>query len=181
MSDLLTMSKTVLEWVRKKPFCKMYPVVPGKVYEKTRGQVVNDPAKCTLCTLCAKKCPTGAIKVDRAAGKWEINQFQCIMCNECVTNCRPGSLTMENKHAAPAAKKGVVVLDVEIKKPAPKPAPKAEAKPAEKPAPKAEAKPAEKPAPKAEPKPAEKPAPKAEAKPTEKKEAKKAEPKKDSK
>ena len=177
MSDLLTMSKTVLEWVRKKPFCKMYPVVPGKVYERTRGQVVNDPAKCTLCTLCAKKCPTGAIKVDRAAGKWEINQFQCIMCNECVTNCRPGSLTMENKHAAPAVKKGVVVLDVELKKPAP---PKAEAKPAEKkeekPAPKAEAKPAEK--------KEEKPAPKAEAKPAEKKEEKpapKAASKKDSK
>jgi ech hydrogenase subunit F len=126
MSDFLKMSKTVIEWVCKKPFCKMYPVVPGKVYDKTRGCVMNDASKCTLCTLCDKKCPTGAIKVDRTGGTWEINHFQCIMCNECVTNCRPGSLTMENKHAAPAAKKEVLSMKVELKKPTQKPATKAE-------------------------------------------------------
>ena len=173
MSDLLRMSKTVIEWVRKKPFCKMYPVVPGKVYDNTRGSVMNDAAKCTLCTLCDKKCPTGAIKVDRAGGTWKINHFQCIMCNECVSNCRPGSLTMENKHASPNVKKEILSMSVELKKPPAKPAPKAEAKPAPAPrpaakaAPKAEAKPAlkveAKPVPKAEAKPA--PAPKTEKKP----------------
>jgi ech hydrogenase subunit F len=157
MSDLLRMSKTIIEWVRKKPFCKMYPIVPGKVYDNTRGCVMNDATKCTLCTLCEKKCPTGAIKVDRPGGTWEINHFQCIMCNECVTNCRPGSLTMENKHAAPAAKIEKLSMKVELKKPAPKPV----VKPTVEPAPKAEAKPAEKPVPKAK----AKPAPKAEKKP----------------
>ena len=181
MSDLLRMSKVVMEWVRKKPFCKMYPVVPGRVYDNTRGCVMNDAAKCTLCTLCDKKCPTGAIKVDRAGGTWEINHFQCIMCNECVTNCRPGSLTMESKHAAPAAKIEKLSMKVELKKPTPKPAPKvepkptpkAEVKPAEKPAPKAVAKPT----PKAETKPAEKPAPKVAAKPAPKAEKKPTPPK----
>jgi len=145
MSDFLRMSKTVLEWVRKKPFCKMYPVVPGRVYDKTRGSVVNDASKCTLCTVCQIKCPTGAIKVDRAGGKWEINPFQCIMCNECVTNCRPKSLTMENIHAAPATKMEKISISVTVKKPPVKPVPK----PAEKPVAKAAAKPA----PKAEKKP----------------------------
>ena len=115
MSDLLQMSKNVIEWVRKKPFCKMYPVVPGKVYDRTRGCVMNDASKCTLCTVCQIKCPTGAIKVDRAGGTWEINHFQCIMCNECVSNCRPKSLTMENKHAAPVAKMEKLSIKVELK------------------------------------------------------------------
>jgi ech hydrogenase subunit F len=182
MSDLLQMSKNVIEWVRKKPFCKMYPVVPGRVYDRTRGCVMNDASKCTLCTVCQIKCPTGAIKVDRAGGTWEINHFQCIMCNECVSNCRPKSLTMENKHAAPVAKMEKLSIKVELKKPAPKPVPKAvEAKPAEKPAPKVEAKAAKKPAPKAEAKPAAKPAQKVEKKPAAPKAEKTAPKKKDAK
>jgi len=159
MSDFLRMSKIVLEWVRKKPFCKMYPVVPGKVFERTRGRVMNDASKCTLCTLCEKKCPTGAIKVDRPGGTWQINHFQCIMCNECVTNCRPGSLTMETQHAAPSVTKDIICLSVEIKKPAAKTVVKTVAKPAVKTVPKTEAKPAQ--APKAEKKAA--PIPKSQA------------------
>ena len=128
MSDFLRMSKTVLYWIRKKPFCKMYPSVPGKVFTHTRASVMNDASKCTLCTLCDKKCPTGASKVDRPGGTWTINHFQCIMCNECVSHCPPKSLTMENKHAAPATKKELFSMSVKLKKPPVKPL---ETKPAE--------------------------------------------------
>ena len=125
MSDFLKMSRTIIESVLKKPFCKMYPVVPPKLFDKTRGCVTNDASKCTLCTVCGIKCPTGAIKVNRAEGKWEINQFQCIMCNICVEKCPPKSLTMESQYAAPMTKKEIVLVKVEPKK---KPTPKPEQK-----------------------------------------------------
>ena len=116
MADFLRMSRTIIESLTKKPFCKMYPVIPPKLYKKTRGCVKNDASKCTLCTLCDKKCPTGAIKVDRANSKWEINHYQCILCNECVINCKPASLTMKNQYAAPATKKEIVFMRIKIKK-----------------------------------------------------------------
>jgi len=128
MSDILKFSKTIISSLFKSPACEMYPVKPARFYDGTRGSIVNDASKCTLCTLCAKKCPTGAIKVDRAGGKWEINPFKCILCNECAHFCPPKSLTMINQYNAIAVKMDVISMDVELKKkPAKKAAPAAAA------------------------------------------------------
>ena len=122
MSDILTMCKIVLSSLRKKPACQMYPLKPAKFYKNSRGHITIDDAKCILCTLCAKRCPTGAIEVDRAKGVWQINRFKCILCNECVHSCKPVALSMENQYAAPSEKKDIEIHNIEIKKPAPKPA-----------------------------------------------------------
>jgi len=117
MSDLFKMTGTVLSRLLKKPACEMYPVKPARYYPNSRGGIKNDPAVCTLCTVCQMKCPTGAIKVDRKGGTWSINPFKCILCNECVINCKPGSLKMENKHMPPAVSMEVEVLNVQLKTP----------------------------------------------------------------
>lgn len=122
MSDILKMCKTVVSSLRKKTFCQMYPFQPARFHKNTRGHIKIDAAKCILCTLCAKRCPTGALEVDRVKGYWQINRYKCIMCLECAICCPTKALSTENQYAPPMPKMENEKFDVEVKKPAPKPA-----------------------------------------------------------
>ena len=51
------------------------------------GKPVNDPAKCVYCTLCARKCPAGALTVDRAAKTWTLDEDKCVACGTCAEAC----------------------------------------------------------------------------------------------
>ena len=59
---------------------------PAGVCKKLQ-QYVIDPAKCTGCTLCARRCPVSCI-----AGKVKephvIDQSKCIKCGACMDNCK---------------------------------------------------------------------------------------------
>lgn len=117
MSDIVKMTKLIVSSLFKKTACQMYPFKPAKFYKHSRGKVTINASKCILCTLCAKKCPTGAIIVDREQGHWQIDRSKCILCNECVTCCRPVALTMENQHSAPATEKTIdkVIIKKNVK------------------------------------------------------------------
>ncbi len=56
---------------------------------------VPDLDTCVYCTLCAKKCPQGAINVDRTEKKWELNGEACISCGLCASNCPKKCITMK--------------------------------------------------------------------------------------
>lgn len=101
MSDILQIFNTIIKSLFKKSACGMYPVQPATFYENTKGHIEIDASKCILCTLCAKKCPTGAIQVDRAARTWQIDHGKCILCNNCIESCRPQCLRMMNQYAVP--------------------------------------------------------------------------------
>jgi formate hydrogenlyase subunit 6/NADH:ubiquinone oxidoreductase subunit I len=53
-----------------------------------------DAAKCTGCTLCARKCPTKAISGEVKAAH-TIDQNLCIKCGNCVDVCRFNAVTVE--------------------------------------------------------------------------------------
>lgn len=51
------------------------------------GKPVQDPVKCVYCTICAKKCPAGALAVDRAEKTWALDEDVCVACGTCAEVC----------------------------------------------------------------------------------------------
>ena len=58
------------------------------------GLPVTDPAKCVYCTLCAKKCPAGALTVDRKEKIWKLDEDKCVACGTCHDVCPKKAIVM---------------------------------------------------------------------------------------
>ncbi len=101
------------------------------------GKPVQVPSKCVYCTLCAKKCPAGALTVDRAAKTWTLDEDLCVGCGTCAEACPKKAILMPGDEPVAAEAPAAAPAPAPAA-PAPVPAPKAE----EAPAPKAEEKPA---------------------------------------
>ncbi len=52
-----------------------------------------DPAKCKGCTMCAKKCPVGAIS-GTVKQPHVIDPSKCIKCGQCVATCKFGAVAV---------------------------------------------------------------------------------------
>ncbi len=85
-------------FIKKPPVKKPAPPKPAApaaapaagaapVKPRDDGKPVNDPSKCVYCTLCAKKCPAGALEVDRAAKTWTLDEDKCVGCGTCAEAC----------------------------------------------------------------------------------------------
>lgn len=136
MKHMNTMKFTgvVLKNLFSKPVTRPYPEQPREYPERTRGHVEIDIDTCVLCSLCARKCPTGAITVDRAAKLWEIERFGCIQCGCCVETCPKKCLSMKQSYTQPDGnKKTDSFLKTNMPDPPVKPAVKPAAQPAAKP------------------------------------------------
>jgi ech hydrogenase subunit F len=95
------MLKTIMSSLFKKSATLPYPKEPKKIFPATRGHVEVDMEQCILCGMCQRKCPTGAITVDRTAKTWTIAAYDCCQCKSCVDNCPKKCLRMENTATAP--------------------------------------------------------------------------------
>lgn len=101
------LGKMVMRSLFKKPATLMYPVIPRKWEERTRGHIEIGIDSCIYCGICQKKCPTNAITVDRAKKAWSIERMQCIQCSCCVEVCPKKCLTNENAYTTPHTEKVV--------------------------------------------------------------------------
>ncbi|WP_243668909.1 4Fe-4S dicluster domain-containing protein [Methanoculleus chikugoensis] len=106
-----------------------HPAVPGgpgaDILPHPGGHVVFDPATCRSCSLCSKRCPCEAIRLDKEAKVWEIDRMRCIACGDCVEGCPFGSLTMEPEYFAPVVEhvaERYTITYVKPEKPAKNPA-----------------------------------------------------------
>jgi formate hydrogenlyase subunit 6/NADH:ubiquinone oxidoreductase subunit I len=95
------MAPKVLAWAFRKPVTSRYPFEPRKPVAGARGLVSFNKETCVHCGLCAKKCPTGALIVDRGNKKWSINRLRCISCGYCVEACPKKSLGLSTDYCAP--------------------------------------------------------------------------------
>jgi dihydroorotate dehydrogenase subfamily 1 len=50
--------------------------------------------RCTLCGICEKSCPYGAIHQDKDAKRLEIDEEKCFHCGLCLTRCKLRAMTM---------------------------------------------------------------------------------------
>jgi ech hydrogenase subunit F len=103
------MSKLALKWALKKPPTTQYPFKPRVAVAGSRGRLVFTKDSCVYCTVCAKKCPTGALTVNRAQKRWTIDRLCCISCGYCVEVCPKKSLELTTDHGKPT-----VTRDCEI-------------------------------------------------------------------
>jgi ech hydrogenase subunit F len=101
----MILGKTVIKNLFSKPVTTQYPLKPRQYPERTRGHIGIDIDTCVFCGLCSKKCPTGAITVNRADKTWTIERFGCIQCGYCVESCNKNSLSMLQEYTQPGAAK----------------------------------------------------------------------------
>lgn len=103
--SVLSITKTLFKSIFHGPYTEQYPLKKKDNFDRTRGKVENTISECIFCGLCEKRCPTGAIKVDKANGKWSIQRLQCIQCSYCTEVCPKKCLSMNNQYSDPSFEK----------------------------------------------------------------------------
>ena len=71
-----------------------YPRLKREPYPGTRGHLLVDLEHCIMCSLCAVKCPAGAIEVTREQGTLVLDPYRCIICGYCVEACPKSCLSL---------------------------------------------------------------------------------------
>ncbi|MFC1919759.1 4Fe-4S binding protein [Chloroflexota bacterium] len=54
---------------------------------------------CTGCGTCASRCQFGAIKMEVAMERANIDQMRCFGCGLCYTECPQGAITMLDRNS----------------------------------------------------------------------------------
>ena len=99
------MSKLALKWALAKPPTTRYPFEPRVALAGSRGLLVFKKENCVYCNVCMKKCPTGALLVNRAQKKWAVDRLRCITCGYCVEVCPKKALELSTSHGSPLVTK----------------------------------------------------------------------------
>ena len=100
------MTKLALKWSVSKPATSQYPFTPRIALARSRGRLEFTKDNCVYCNVCAKKCPTDALVVNRKEKQWIIDRLRCITCGCCVEACPKKSLAMATAHQGPAVTQG---------------------------------------------------------------------------
>ena len=106
------MSLLAIKSALKKAATRLYPFVVRPDIPKTRGRIDMHIDFCTFCTLCARKCPTNAIEIDRKSSPrvFKLDRFRCILCGACVEDClTKKSIYIDNHYAPPVLKREVII------------------------------------------------------------------------
>jgi|SRR5690348_16623246 len=101
----LEMSWLALRWAVSKPVTTRYPFEPRQVIAGSRGLLGFIKEKCVYCGVCARKCPTGALVVNRNHKRWGIDRLKCISCGYCVEICPKDALSLTTAHGIPVVTK----------------------------------------------------------------------------
>jgi len=95
---------------------RRYPYVIRPPFENARGEIYNDILTCTFCSICAAKCPSQCITVDKKAATWSCNPMACVYCGVCAESCPTGSLQQKRDYRRAVQEKEIIFLRGEIKK-----------------------------------------------------------------
>jgi len=107
---MFKMTRNVLKNLFSKKATRQYPRVARTPFERVRGALFNDIQKCTFCSVCALKCPSQCIKVDKKVGTWTYDPFACVYCGICVDICPAKSLYQKREYRNPVAERETILL-----------------------------------------------------------------------
>ena len=105
------MIKNIFKNIVKGSATRHYPIEVRPGFKDARGELSNEVTECTLCGICAKKCPSQAITVDRKQRLWELNPYSCVFCGICVESCPKNCLVHSADHKKPVRDKVNIVLE----------------------------------------------------------------------
>jgi formate hydrogenlyase subunit 6/NADH:ubiquinone oxidoreductase subunit I len=107
---LFSFAKMILTSLFRKPATVLYPFCPAKISKDARGLIAIDISKCIYCGICVRKCPTGALAVDRGSKSWQIDRLKCIWCGACVEVCPKKCLVQNSEYSKPTCAKNIEVF-----------------------------------------------------------------------
>lgn len=91
------------------PSTRKYPYEKREPFAGARGHLEITIDNCVFCGICARKCPSRAIAVDKQSKTWALTGFQCIMCEVCVEVCPKKALESKPVYRTP---NGVKLVEV---------------------------------------------------------------------
>jgi ferredoxin len=74
-----------------------YHVVDGERITFT-SQKLMDETKCTVCEMCYRVCPTGALTSDMRNSKIDFDPFLCVKCHLCHDVCESDAITVSTSY-----------------------------------------------------------------------------------
>ena len=89
---------------------RLFPKIKRPPFPKARGMVSIEEKDCIFCSMCAKKCPSSCITVDKK-GHWELDPMSCVYCGVCVQVCPTSCLSQANLQHNPTASKFIQQVD----------------------------------------------------------------------
>jgi formate hydrogenlyase subunit 6/NADH:ubiquinone oxidoreductase subunit I len=103
-----------------------YPEERMEMFERSRGVVVllsdkeTGELNCTMCMLCMRACPTGAIQIDaprdenkkRVLKSFVVDNSICCYCGLCEESCNFAAIKLANKYEFSSWEKGEHIWDV---------------------------------------------------------------------
>jgi len=110
------MTPTILRNFFTKRATRRYPFVVRQPFEGYRGELYNDIDECTFCTVCAVKCPSQCITVDKKTGDWRCDPFVCVYCGICVDACTAKCLHMKLTYRPVTPERQMIALKGEPKR-----------------------------------------------------------------
>lgn len=110
------MLPTILRNLLGGPATRMYPVQVREPFENARGHIVINDDKCTLCSLCAMRCPSESLEINKEKNELLFYPARCIVCEVCVHACPSNAIDLLNKWHPPFYEKPVRVHQARGKK-----------------------------------------------------------------
>jgi ech hydrogenase subunit F len=99
---MFKMTPTILRNFVGKRATRLYPAVVRPPFPDVRGALTNDMASCNFCGICAAKCPSRCINVDKKNATWQCDPFACVFCGVCVDACKTGALRQDPLYRRPS-------------------------------------------------------------------------------
>ena len=105
---MFKMTPNVLRNLLTHKATRRYPYQTRATFETVRGELYNDVDNCTFCGICAAKCPSQCITIDKKAATWTCDPFACVFCGVCVNACQAKCLHQKHEYRIPVLDREVI-------------------------------------------------------------------------